>query len=62
MLGQAGPCCNNPIFAEIVPTHMRTMVYAFDRLACHLCFPLHKRACTWVQHRVKPLDAYAQVF
>jgi hypothetical protein len=30
-VGQAGPCCNNPIFAEIVPQHMRTMVYAFDR-------------------------------
>lgn len=28
---QAGPCCNNPIFAEIVPAHMRNMVYAFDR-------------------------------
>jgi hypothetical protein len=30
---QAGPCCNNPIFAEIVPAHMRNMVYAFDRHA-----------------------------
>ncbi len=30
---QAGPCCNNPIFAEIVPANMRNMVYAFDRHA-----------------------------
>ena len=30
---QAGPCCNNPIFAEIVPPSMRNMVYAFDRYA-----------------------------
>lgn len=33
VLMQAGPCCNNPIFAEIVPGHMRNMVYAFDRHA-----------------------------
>lgn len=25
------PCCNNPIFAEIVPTHQRNLVYSFDR-------------------------------
>ena len=31
---QAGPCCNNPIFAEIVPPSMRNMVYAFDRYPC----------------------------
>ena len=30
---QAGPCCNNPVFAEIVPPNMRNMVYAFDRCA-----------------------------
>ena len=27
----AAPACNNPIFSEIVPTHMRNMIYAFDR-------------------------------
>ncbi|KAK9793504.1 hypothetical protein WJX73_009675 [Symbiochloris irregularis] len=27
----AAPACNNPIFAEIVPPHMRNLVYAFDR-------------------------------
>ncbi|KAK9786693.1 hypothetical protein WJX73_003542 [Symbiochloris irregularis] len=27
----AAPACNNPIFAEIVPPHMRNMIYAFDR-------------------------------
>lgn len=27
----AAPACNNPIFAEIVPSHMRNMIYAFDR-------------------------------
>ncbi|CAL8464837.1 g4372 [Coccomyxa elongata] len=36
----AGPCCNNPIFAEIVPAHMRNMVYAFDR-----CFEGALAAC-----------------
>lgn len=25
------PCCNNPVFAEIVPPEQRTLVYAFDR-------------------------------
>lgn len=37
----AAPACNNPIFAEIVPPHMRNLVYAFDRCAaailqCHM--------------------------
>ena len=27
------PCCNNPVFAEIVPPEQRTLVYAFDRWA-----------------------------
>ncbi|CAL5229213.1 g12496 [Coccomyxa viridis] len=36
----AGPCCNNPIFAEIVPPSMRNMVYAFDR-----CFEGALAAC-----------------
>lgn len=27
----AAPACNNPIFAEIVPPHMRNLIYAFDR-------------------------------
>ena len=27
----AAPACNSPIFAEIVPEHMRSTVYAFDR-------------------------------
>ena len=27
----AAPACNNPIFAEIVPSHMRNLIYAFDR-------------------------------
>lgn len=25
------PCCNNPIFAEIVPANQRNLVYSFDR-------------------------------
>lgn len=25
------PCCNNPVFAEIVPPKQRNLVYAFDR-------------------------------
>ena len=29
----AAPACNNPIFAEIVPAHLRTLVYSFDRQA-----------------------------
>lgn len=27
----AAPSFNNPAFAEIVPSDMRTMIYAFDR-------------------------------
>lgn len=27
----AAPACNNPVFAEIVPAHLRTLVYSFDR-------------------------------
>ena len=29
----AAPACNNPIFAEIVPASLRSLVYAFDRYA-----------------------------
>jgi hypothetical protein len=36
----AAPACNNPIFAEIVPPHMRNMIYAFDR-----CFEGAIAAC-----------------
>ena len=36
----AAPACNNPIFAEIVPPHMRNLVYAFDR-----CFEGAIAAC-----------------
>lgn len=27
----AAPCCNSPVFAEIVPPSLRNLVYAFDR-------------------------------
>lgn len=38
----AAPACNNPVFAEIVPPHLRNLVYAFDRYVhrkylCHCC-------------------------
>jgi hypothetical protein len=34
----AAPACNNPVFAEIVPAHMRNLVYAFDRCgSCMRC-------------------------
>ena len=36
----AAPACNNPIFAEIVPPHLRNMIYAFDR-----CFEGAIAAC-----------------
>ncbi|KAL3131696.1 hypothetical protein ABBQ38_007988 [Trebouxia sp. C0009 RCD-2024] len=36
----AAPACNNPVFAEIVPPHMRNMIYAFDR-----CFEGAVAAC-----------------
>ena len=32
--------CNNPVFAEIVPPHLRNMIYAFDR-----CFEGAIAAC-----------------
>lgn len=36
----AGPACNNPAFADIVPGHMRNLVFAFDR-----CFEGAVAAC-----------------
>ena len=36
----AAPACNNPAFAEIVPPHMRNMIFAFDR-----CFEGAVAAC-----------------
>ena len=27
----AAPALNNPVMAELVPQHLRSMVYAFDR-------------------------------
>ena len=36
----AGPACNNPAFADIVPPHMRNLVFAFDR-----CFEGAVAAC-----------------
>lgn len=35
------PCFNNPAFAEIVPDHLRNLVYSFDR-----CFEGGPR-CSW---------------
>ena len=31
LISWAAPACNNPLFAEIVPPHLRSMIYAFDR-------------------------------
>ena len=31
LISWAAPACNNPIFSEIVPPHLRTVIYAFDR-------------------------------
>ncbi|RZC67083.1 hypothetical protein C5167_010781 [Papaver somniferum] len=31
MISWNGSCANNPMFAEVVPTQHRTMIYAFDR-------------------------------
>eukprot|EP00891_Asterochloris_glomerata_P000173 jgi/Astpho2/173/e_gw1.00004.7.1_t len=31
LISWAAPACNNPIFAEIVPAHLRNLIYAFDR-------------------------------
>ena len=36
----AAPACNNPAFAEIVPPHMRNIIFAFDR-----CFEGAIAAC-----------------
>ena len=36
----AAPACNNPVFAEIVPPHLRNLIYAFDR-----CFEGALAAC-----------------
>lgn len=33
LISWAAPACNNPIFAEIVPPHLRNMIYSFDRCA-----------------------------
>lgn len=31
LISWAAPACNNPLFAQIVPSHLRTMIFAFDR-------------------------------
>lgn len=31
LISWAAPACNQPIFAQIVPPHLRTMIFAFDR-------------------------------
>ena len=36
----AAPACNNAAFAEIVPAHMRNMIFTFDR-----CFEGAIAAC-----------------
>ena len=36
LISWAAPACNNPIFAEIVPPHLRNMIYSFDRSVCGL--------------------------
>lgn len=38
LISWAAPACNNPIFAEIVPPHLRNMIYSFDRSALHHLF------------------------
>lgn len=40
LISWAAPACNNPIFAEIVPPHLRNMIYSFDRSACALSLRL----------------------
>ena len=35
LISWAAPACNNPIFAEIVPPHLRNMIYSFDRSDVH---------------------------
>ena len=36
LISWAAPACNNPIFAEIVPPHLRNMIYSFDRQALYI--------------------------
>ena len=38
LISWAAPACNNPIFAEIVPPHLRNMIYSFDRSDLHSTF------------------------
>jgi hypothetical protein len=33
LISWAATACNNPVMAEVVPQHLRTLVYAFDRFA-----------------------------
>jgi MFS family permease len=37
LISWAATACNNPIFAEIVPPHLRTLVYALDRCLEVIC-------------------------
>lgn len=40
LISWAAPACNNPIFAEIVPPHLRNMIYSFDRsIFANTCIP-----------------------
>jgi hypothetical protein len=44
LISWAATACNNPIFAEIVPPHLRTLVYALDRC---LEVSRSRRSCWW---------------
>lgn len=43
LISWAAPACNNPIFAEIVPPHLRNMIYSFDRSDLHGTFMPEQR-------------------
>ena len=31
LISWSAPACTNPVFAEVVPSQMRSIVYSFDR-------------------------------
>ena len=56
------PCCNNPVFAEIVPPRQRNLVYSFDRafeskMPCRATQSCHQTQPT--RHAVPPLHFFA---
>lgn len=55
LISWAAPACNNPIFAEIVPPHLRNMIYSFDRQVVHPKISATTSRCLWLWQETEQL-------